>query len=294
MTNGLVTPAYCMVPPGVFGFLDDPALAEIQNFDPAAAMEALVGTEFEGGQNWPEITMWMRANEENYNADIMANDIVDQLKENLGMDVKIQPVPQSNFVRAALREHSGSWSSSAGGTTTRIRTTATATCSTAARPRASARRGRTRSSTIWSMQGKAEPDPAKRLEIYRQAEKIIQEDVGYMPLVYRLDKYVFKPWVKGVAVNQQGYVVPDGNIYVRMLTKVYVEGRRGVGPLTPQPPSARRLGEGGARRSTTTGVADWPPRFRRWLSTAPGSACDTGIAAGRERQVTRCCEEVST
>ncbi len=60
-------------------------------------MEALVGTEFEGGQNWPEMTLYMRSNEEQYNADIMANDIVDQLKQNLGMDVKINPVPQSNF-----------------------------------------------------------------------------------------------------------------------------------------------------------------------------------------------------
>ena len=75
------------------------------------------------------------------------------------------------------------------------------------------------------MQGKAEPDPAKRLEIYSQAEQIIQEDVGYMPLVYRLDQYVFKPWVKDVAVNQQGYVVPDGNIYVRMHRVASIEGR---------------------------------------------------------------------
>jgi len=74
--------------------------------------------------------------------------------------------------------------------------------------------------------GKAEPDAPKRLAIYEQAEKVIQTDVGYMPLVYRLDNYVFKPWVKGIAVNQQGYTVPDGNIYVRMLTKAYIEGRQ--------------------------------------------------------------------
>ncbi len=104
VTQGLVTPGYCMVPQGVFGYLDDPSLQTIQDFDPQKAMDALVGTEFEGGQNWPEITMWMRANEELYNANIMAEDIVAQLKENLNMDVKIQQVPQSNFTRAALRE----------------------------------------------------------------------------------------------------------------------------------------------------------------------------------------------
>jgi ABC-type oligopeptide transport system substrate-binding subunit len=224
VTNGLVIPGNCMVPIGVFGYLDDPTLADIQNFDPAKAKEALVGTEFEGGQNWPEITMWMRANEENYNADLMANDIVDQLKTNLGMDVKIQPVPQSNFVEQL---YENTWQlvfirwwydypdpNNGYGDMFYSRKT-------------SGKR------QAWSNAefddlvnaGKAEPDQTKRLEIYRQAEQIIQEDVGYMPLVYRLDNYVFKPWVKGIAVNQQGYVVPDGNIYVRMLTKVYTEGR---------------------------------------------------------------------
>ena len=72
---------------------------------------------------------------------------------------------------------------------------------------------------------KAEPDPAKRLELYKQCETVIQTDVGYMPLVYRTDFNVYKPWVKNVPVNEQGYAVPDGNIYVRMLTKVSVEGR---------------------------------------------------------------------
>ncbi|HEY8448593.1 MAG TPA: peptide ABC transporter substrate-binding protein [Thermomicrobiales bacterium] len=225
VTNGLVAPAYCMVPPGVFGFLDDPTLQEIQDFDPEKALAALQGTEFEGGKNWPEITMWMRAQEENYNADIMANDIVDQLRQNLGMDVKIQTVPQANFSQQLFENK---WQlvfirwwydypdpNNGYGDMFYSR-------------KSSGKR------QAWSNDefddlvnaGKAEPDQQKRLDIYRRCEQIIQEDVGYIPLVYRLDQYVFKPWVKGMPVNQQGYVVPDGNIYVRMLTKVFVEGRQ--------------------------------------------------------------------
>ena len=224
VTQGLVTPGYCMVPQGVYGFLDDPALAEIQKFDPALAMEQLVGTEFEGGENWPEITMWMRANEEIYNANIMAADIVDQLKTNLNMDVQIQEVPQSNFSEQLFENE---WQlifirwwydypdpNNGYGDMFYSR-------------KASGKRQAYSSDAFDDLveQGKAEPDPAKRLEIYRQAEEVIQTDVGYMPLVYRVDNYVFKPWVKGVAVNQFGQAVPDGNIYVRMLTKVSVEGR---------------------------------------------------------------------
>jgi ABC-type transport system substrate-binding protein len=226
VTNGLTTPASCMVPAGVFGFLDDPALAEIQKFDREAAMAALVGTEYEGGQNWPEVTMYMRADEEQFNADIMAADIVDQIKQAIGLDIKIEPIPQANFVQQ-LRELNWPlvfirWWSDYPDPDNSYGDMFFSNYDT--RP---ARR------QAWTnkdfddlvVSGRSEPDPVKRLEMYRQAEQIIQEDVGYMPLVYRLDQYVFKPWIKNVAVNNQGYTVPNGNIYVRMYDNVTIEGR---------------------------------------------------------------------
>lgn len=224
VTNGLVTPAFNMVPQGVYGYLDDPSLDEIQNYDPDAAMAALEGTEFEGGQNWPEITMWMRAQEEYVNADVMANDIADQLQQNLGMTVAINPIPQSNF---SQQLYENTWQlvfirwwldypdpNNVYGDMFYSR-------------KASGKR------QAWSNdqfddlvnQGRSESDPEARLAIYLEAETILQEDVGYVPLVFRLDQYVFKPWVKGVPVNDQGYLVPDGNIYLNMLQNVYVEGR---------------------------------------------------------------------
>lgn len=224
ITNGLAIEAFCMVPIGVFGYLDDPQFRELQAFDPELAMEALVGTEFEGGQNWPEITMHMRGQEEVYNSDIMANDIVAQLKENLGMDVKIQVWPEASW-RPELFKNEWQmvwirwWSdypdpNNSYGDMFYSR-------------KSSGKR------QAWSNdqfddlvnEGKAEPDPDARLAIYTEAERIIQEDVGYMPIVYRVDQYAFKPWVKDVAVNRQGYTVPQGNIYNRMLSVVDVEGR---------------------------------------------------------------------
>jgi oligopeptide transport system substrate-binding protein len=224
VTQGLVTPGFCMVPQGVFGYQDDPSLSTIQDFDVTKAIAALVGTDFEGGKNWPEITMYMRANEEQYNADIMANDIVDQLKTNLGMDVKIQQIPQSNF---AEQLYENKWPlvfirwwadypdpNNMYGDMFYSR-------------KASGHRQAYSSDAFDDLvlKGKAEPDPTKRLAIYLDAEKQIQNDVGYIPLVYRVDNYVFKPWIKGLAVNKFGQGVPDGNIYVRMLTKVSVSGR---------------------------------------------------------------------
>ena len=170
MTNGLVTPAYCMVPQGVFGFLDDPSLADDPGFRSAKAMDALKGTEFEGGKNWPEITMYMRANEEHYNANIMAEDIVAQLKKTSDMDVKIQTVPQSNFSEQLFQNK---WQlvfirwwadypdpNNMYGDMFYSR-------------KASGKRQAYSSDAFDDLveQGKAEPDPDKRLAIYLNAEK---------------------------------------------------------------------------------------------------------------------------
>ena len=224
VTKGMAIEAYAMVPTGVFGYIDDPAITDIQKFDPQLAMDALKGTEFEGGKNWPEIVMHMRGSEEVYNSDIMANDVVAQLKEHLGMDVKIQVWPEASW-RPELFKNQFQlvwirwWydypdPNNGYGDMFYSR-------------KSSGKRQAWSNAQFDDLvnEGKAEPDPDKRLEIYKQAERIIQEDVGYIPVVYRVDQYAFKPWVKGVAVNKQGFTVPEGNIYVRMLTQVYVEGR---------------------------------------------------------------------
>lgn len=227
VTGGLVTPAHCMVPSGVFGYLDDASLPAIQSFDPQKAMDLLKGTPYEGGKNWPDISMYMRANEENFNADIMANDLVDQLQKNLGMNVKIQAIPQSNFVQQ-LRELK--WP------LVFIRwwydypdpDNGYGDMFYSAYDKRPARRQAWTNKDFDDLvnKGRQEIDPTKRLAIYLEAEKIIQNDVGYIPLVYRVDQYVFKPWVQGVPVNKFGGTVPDGNMPSRMLTKISVSGRK--------------------------------------------------------------------
>jgi ABC-type transport system substrate-binding protein len=75
------------------------------------------------------------------------------------------------------------------------------------------------------VKGKEAADPDERLEYYRQAEQIMQDEVAYIPIVYRNAYDVYKPWVKGVPVNMQGFALPNGNIYVGMWNTVYTEGR---------------------------------------------------------------------
>jgi len=224
LLNGQAAEAYCMVPTGVFGFFDDPEINDIQKFDPALAMEQLVGTPYEGGQNWPEITMHMRGSEEVFNSDLMANDIVAQLQENLGMNINIQVWPGETWRPELFKnEFQLFW----------IRwwydypDPNNGYGDMFYSQKASGKRQSWSNAEFDDLvnQGKAEPDPEARLEIYKQAEKLIQEDVGYIPVVYRVDNYAFKPWVKDIPMNRQGFTVPDGNIFVQMMSKVAIEGR---------------------------------------------------------------------
>ena len=224
LTNGLSAEANCMVPTGVFGFIDDPEINAIQAFDPALAMEQLVGTPYEGGQNWPEVTMHMRGSEESYNSDLMANDIVAQLQENLGMTVNIQVWPEASWRPELFKnEFQLVWirwwydypdPNNGYGDMFYSK-------------KSSGKRQEWSNAEFDDLvnQGKAVPDPEARLEVYKQAEKVIQEDVGYIPVVYRVDQYAFKPWVTGVALNRQGFTVPTTNMYVGFLSDVRIEGR---------------------------------------------------------------------
>ena len=60
VAQGLAIPAWSMIPPGFPGAVDDPKIKAIQKFDKKAALEHLKGTPFEGGKNWPKITLTMR------------------------------------------------------------------------------------------------------------------------------------------------------------------------------------------------------------------------------------------
>ena len=181
VTNGLVIPSQVMVPIGVYGYFDDPDISEIQKFDPALAMAALEGTEFAGGTNWPEITMLMRSDEGQLNSNLMANDIVAQLKENLGMDIKIEELPEATF-RPTLYENKAQivwirwWMDYPDADNNYY------DMFYGKKPQGSKRQA-------WAndefdeiiVSAKAELDPEKRLDLYKQAERIIQEDVGYIP-----------------------------------------------------------------------------------------------------------------
>ncbi len=224
LTNSLASPAYCMVPPGVFGFLDDPQFEENLAFDPVAAKALLEGTDYAGGTNWPAITMYLRGSEEHLNSNIMAQDVATQLKEVLGMDITLEVIPENNW-RPRLFENTFqlTWirwwydyphPNNGYGDMFYSRKT-------------SGKRQAWSNAEFDDLVNEAKgiSDLEAQLEVYRKCEQVIQADGGYIPVVYRQDQYAFKPWVKNVPVNQQGFWVPLGNIYVNFLQEISVEGR---------------------------------------------------------------------
>ena len=80
------TVAYNLTPPGMPGF-DPNKYEDFTTYDPEKAKSLLAGTPYEGGKNWPTITMTQRNNEGD--APVAAGDaIIAMLKQNLGMNIQ--------------------------------------------------------------------------------------------------------------------------------------------------------------------------------------------------------------
>jgi ABC-type oligopeptide transport system substrate-binding subunit len=150
VAQGLAIPAWSMIPPGFPGAVDDPKIKAIQKFDKKAALEHLKGTPFEGGKNWPKITLTMR--DEALGAKPLAEAVQAVLLDNLNMKSTSRSSSSASSASACGSRICSS-SGSAGSWTTPTRTTSTSTRSMARRPRAVVRPGSTMRSTRSSRSG---------------------------------------------------------------------------------------------------------------------------------------------
>lgn len=211
--QGQGIPAHAFIPPGLPGYIDAaryPTYPALQKFDPKVAMALLKDTKYAGGKNWPKMTLTMA--EEGQTAKAMAEAIQAMLGQHLHMSMELSileprvfrerlwkldlqfifirwfadyPDPHNEYYDTLYSKLAGgrrqAWSNA-------------------------------QFDTLLE-QGRAELDVSKRLEIYRQAEEILQKDVGYVPVVWGLFFGLFKPWVQGQPRTQQEKIRVDGNIY---------------------------------------------------------------------------------
>jgi ABC-type oligopeptide transport system substrate-binding subunit len=211
--QGQGLPAHAYIPPGLPGHIDlatYPAFAELQKFNPQRAMAMLKGSPYEGGNRWPKMTLTLR--EEGPNPKAMAEAIQAMLAQHLNMHVELD-VLEPRVFRERLWKRDLQfifirWFADYPDPHNEYYDTLYSKLASGRRQAWS----HTQFDTLLE-QGRAELDTNKRLAIYRQAEEILQQDVGYVPVVWGLFFGMFKPWVRGMPRNKQGKIMVDGNIY---------------------------------------------------------------------------------
>jgi ABC-type oligopeptide transport system substrate-binding subunit len=219
VSQGFAVPAWSMIPPGFPGALDDPKIKAIQRYDKKAAMDMLKGTPYEGGKNWPKITLSMR--DEGLGSKPLAEAVQAVLLDSLNMKTELEVLEPRVFRDRLWKQdlqfvwirwfmdypdpHNEYFLTFYGKTTTGRRQ---AWVNDAFDKELEA--------------GRDTRDTKKRLEHYKKAEEIMQLDGGYIPVAWVVRYAAAKPWVKGLEKNKAGENVVDGNIYVDMLEHLYI------------------------------------------------------------------------
>jgi oligopeptide transport system substrate-binding protein len=219
VAQGFAVPAWSMIPPGFPGAIDDPQIKAIQKYDKKLALDQLRGTPFEGGKNWPKITLSMR--DEALGAKPLAEAVQAVLLDSLDMKTDLEVLEPRVFRDRLWKQdlqfvwirwfmdypdpHNEYFDTFYGKKTTGRRQ---AWVNDAFDKELEA--------------GRDTRDPKKRLEHYKKAEEILQTDVGYVPVAWVVRYAAAKPWVKGIEKNKAGESVVDGNIYVSMLRHLYI------------------------------------------------------------------------
>jgi ABC-type oligopeptide transport system substrate-binding subunit len=219
VADGFAIPAHSMIPPGFPGAVDDKKIRDIQRFDPKAAMAMLKGTPYEGGRNWPKITLTMR--EEGLGSKPLAEAVQSVLLEHLNMKTELEILEQRVF-RAGLWKndyqfvwirwfmdypdpHNEYFDTFYGKKTE------------------GKRQAWVNDAFDKELElGRDTRDTKKRMANYAKAEEIMQTDGGYVPVAWVARWAAAKPPVRGLEKNKQGETVVDGNIYVDMLSHIYM------------------------------------------------------------------------
>jgi ABC-type oligopeptide transport system substrate-binding subunit len=219
VAQGFSIPAHCMIPPGFPGFVDDKKIKDLQKFDAKRAMEMLKGTPYEGGKNWPKIVLSMR--DEALQSKPMAEAVQAVLLENLNLKTELEVLEPRVFRERLWKQDLQlvwiRWFMDYPDPHNEYFDTFYSNKPTGKRQ-------------AWSNEhfdkvleaGRDTRDTKKRLEHYLKAEELLQSDVGYVPVAWVVRYGAAKSYVRGIEKNKAGEPVLEGNIYVDMLSHLYI------------------------------------------------------------------------
>lgn len=223
--EGRAAGATSLLPIGFPGHIDDPSVASIQAFDVNAAFAALQGTPYAGATGWPELTLTMM--ESDPDATTIAQNVIAQLGQNLGLKLKLNALPAAAFAKAVQQRTLGLiwyryWFNDS-------------SPDDAYGPLFSA--GSPSRILAWSnpdfdaalQRARSQTDLGQRQAIFLQAEKILQQAVAYIPVVYPVSYYLFQPWVRNLPTSQAGNLVTNDGLFSRLKSRISIQGRQTFG-----------------------------------------------------------------
>jgi oligopeptide transport system substrate-binding protein len=191
-------PSFTYVPPNVFeGYTSPPGLP----YDVSAAQKLLADAGYPNGRGFPPISILY--NTEGFHADI-AQIVRRQWLTNLGIDMTLEGVEVKVF---GADLHTQQYDIARAGWYGDYHDPTTFTDKY--------KSDSDENDSKWSnteydrlcAQAQREPDPARRMKLLSQAEKILLEEAPIIPLFTYVNAYLFRPGVQGVALAANGTVM---------------------------------------------------------------------------------------
>ena len=209
--NGAVGPTDRLLPPGFAGSqLPVTGLA----FDPAAAKEELAKAGYSADNPFPQVTFAYGVEGEN---ERVATFLQQQWKENLGVDVVLQPLELAAFSETmnttyltpdqGLQFYLSIWGADYPDPQNFV--------SQQLRSDSPNNNGHFENAEFDKLAKEADTFTGaaeERLKLYNQAEQIAVDNVGWLPLYVPQFNVLIKPYVQGIVPTGQGLVVPDWTV----------------------------------------------------------------------------------
>lgn len=202
--------------PGIYGIVP-PSMPQYDfkgvtgyTYDPEKARKLLAEAGYPGGKGFPEVTLQINNGGGDRNT-MTAEYVTNKLKENLGITVRIDPMPfaqhmETVFTGKALFWRFG-WIADYPDPETFLTTLYSRHIPDSLSTPSSLNSGRYSSPQFDSIFEAAmiEVDPAKRAELFRRADQVAMNDAAIMPIYYEVNDRLIQRNVRGFDINPMEY-----------------------------------------------------------------------------------------